>query len=109
MDLVGGRGLPRRLHFIKFVCQNERIGSLRGDMCWVHPPKSANEMQTKTTRNQNGNIGWDHLRGNLSLKKVEMVKTENIVKTMNASMTFADTALRTVKPIPHIPAIVPTI
>ena len=30
VDLVGGRGLPRWLHFIKFVCQNERIGSFRG-------------------------------------------------------------------------------
>ena len=34
---VGGRGprrrrcgLPRRLHFENFVCQNERIGTLRG-------------------------------------------------------------------------------
>ena len=27
---VGGRGLPRWLHFVKFVCQNERIGSFRG-------------------------------------------------------------------------------
>ena len=26
----GGHGLPRRLRFIKFVCQNERFGSLRG-------------------------------------------------------------------------------
>ena len=30
VDLVGGRGLPRRLRFVKFVCQNERIGSLGG-------------------------------------------------------------------------------
>ena len=30
MDLVGGRGLPRWLRFIKFVCQNERTGSLSG-------------------------------------------------------------------------------
>ena len=28
VDLVGGHGLPRRLRFVKFVCQNERIGSL---------------------------------------------------------------------------------
>ena len=34
----GGRGLPRQLRFVKFVCQNERIGSLRGG----RPPKSAN-------------------------------------------------------------------
>ena len=27
---VGGRGLPRRLRFVKFVCQNKRIGSLGG-------------------------------------------------------------------------------
>ena len=26
----GGRQLPRRLHFEKFVCQNERIWTLRG-------------------------------------------------------------------------------
>ena len=26
----GGRQLPTQLHFIKFVCQNERIGTLRG-------------------------------------------------------------------------------
>ena len=30
VDLVGGRGLPRQLRFVKFVCQNERIGSLGG-------------------------------------------------------------------------------
>ena len=66
-------------------------------------------MQTKTTRNQDGNIGWDHLGGNLSLKNVETATTENSVKFMSASMIFADMALRTVKPIPPIPAIIPTI
>ena len=31
VDLVrGGRGLPRRLHFENFVCQNERIWTLSG-------------------------------------------------------------------------------
>ena len=31
MDLVGGGcGLLRQLHFENFVCQNERIGTLRG-------------------------------------------------------------------------------
>ena len=65
--------------------------------------------QTKITPIQNGNISWDHLRGNLSLKKVEMVKTENAVNVMSASMISADTALRTVKPILQIPAIIPTI
>ena len=34
----GGRGLPRRLHFVKFVCQNERIGSLRGGRTPGAPP-----------------------------------------------------------------------
>ena len=29
MDLVGGRGLPRQLCFEKFICQNERIWTLR--------------------------------------------------------------------------------
>ena len=38
----GGRGLSRRLHFIKFVCQNERIGSLRGGRAPGAPPGSAN-------------------------------------------------------------------
>ena len=36
VDLVGGRGLPRQLRFENFVCQNERIWTLRGD------PRSAN-------------------------------------------------------------------
>ena len=31
-ELVGGRQLPRRLCFKKFVCQNERIWTLRGGM-----------------------------------------------------------------------------
>lgn len=66
-------------------------------------------MQTKTTRAQDGNIGWDHLEGNLSLKKVEAATTENRVKFMSASMMFVERTLRTVKPIPHIPAIIPTI
>ena len=42
MDLVGGRGLPRQLHFENFVHQNERIWTLRG-MHWARPPRSANE------------------------------------------------------------------
>ena len=33
-----GHGLPRQLRFIKCICQNERIGSLRGGACWVCPP-----------------------------------------------------------------------
>ena len=35
---VGGRGLLRWLRFIKFVCQNERIGSLRGGRAPGAPP-----------------------------------------------------------------------
>ena len=37
MDLIGERGLPRWLHFENCVCQNERIGTLRGCMCPVRP------------------------------------------------------------------------
>ena len=37
----GGRQLPRRLRFEKFVCQNERIWTLRGE-CRQRPPGSAN-------------------------------------------------------------------
>ena len=37
----GGRGLPRRLRFIKFVCQNKRIGTRRA------PPKFANVLSQK--------------------------------------------------------------
>ena len=32
-----GHGLPRWLLFIKFLCRNERIGSLRGGACRVRP------------------------------------------------------------------------
>ena len=66
-------------------------------------------MENKTTRNQNGNIGWDHLSGNLSLKNVEMATIDNRMKFMSASMVFPERALRTAKPIPHIPAMIPTI
>ena len=39
VDLVGGGpGLPRRICFVKFVCQSERIGSLRGGTRRVRPP-----------------------------------------------------------------------
>ena len=39
VDLVGeGRGLPRQVCFENFVCQNERIGTLRGGVRWAHPP-----------------------------------------------------------------------
>ena len=48
---VGGRGprrrgcgLPRQLRFENFVCQNERIGTLRGGARWAHPPRSANDI-----------------------------------------------------------------
>ena len=38
--LVGGHQLPTWLHFVKFVCRNERIGSLRGAPGWgpLDPP-----------------------------------------------------------------------
>ena len=35
---VGGRGLPRQLHFENFVCQNERIWTLRGGRASGTPP-----------------------------------------------------------------------
>ena len=45
VDLVGGGvGLPRRLCFENFVCQNERIGTLRGGRAPGAPPRSANEI-----------------------------------------------------------------
>ena len=43
VDLVGGGcGLPRQLRFENFVCQNERIGTLRGGAHQAHPPRSTN-------------------------------------------------------------------
>ena len=42
-DLVGGRQLPRRLRFEKFVCQNERIWTRRGARAGGAPPGSATE------------------------------------------------------------------
>ena len=39
----GGRGLPRWLRFRNFVCQNERIGTLRGCAPGT-PPRSANDI-----------------------------------------------------------------
>ena len=44
VDLVGGRGLPRQLHFVKFVVQNERIGSLRGARAGSAPLNPPMEM-----------------------------------------------------------------
>ena len=41
MNFVGRRGLPRRLRFENFVCQNERIWALRGRAPGT-PPRSAN-------------------------------------------------------------------
>ena len=39
VDLVGGLGLPRWLHFENFVCQNERIwGGVRRASANVDPP-----------------------------------------------------------------------
>ena len=47
----GGRGLPRRLCFVKFVCQNERIGSLGGGVhAGCAPPKSTNVLDVKHPR-----------------------------------------------------------
>ena len=57
---------------------------------------------------QSGNISWDHLGGNLSLKKVKTATLNNAVKFMIASIIFAERALRTAKTIAHIPAIIPT-
>ena len=45
-DLVGGRQLPRRLHFEKFVCQNERMWTLGGGASGA-PPGSANGFRCK--------------------------------------------------------------
>ena len=39
-----GCGLPRQLCFENFVCQNERIGTLRGGRAARAPPRSANEL-----------------------------------------------------------------
>ena len=48
----GGRGLPRRLHFANFVCQNERIWTLRGGrapgMPPLDPPMHAFTLSTET-------------------------------------------------------------
>ena len=38
----GGQQLPKRLRFEKFVCQNERIRTLRGALLPAAPPGSAN-------------------------------------------------------------------
>ena len=38
----GGCGLPRRLRFENFICQNERIGTLGGARR-ARPPRSAND------------------------------------------------------------------
>ena len=46
-DLVGGRQLPRRLRFEKFVCQNERIWTRRGGARRRRPPGSATENDFK--------------------------------------------------------------
>ena len=40
--LVGGRGLPRWLRFENFVCQSERIWTLRGACAGHGPSRSAN-------------------------------------------------------------------
>ena len=38
----GGRGFPRQLCFEKFICQNERIWTLRGACAGHAPSRSAN-------------------------------------------------------------------
>ena len=44
-DLVGGgRQLPRRLRFEKFVCQNERIWTRRGERASGAPPGSTTDL-----------------------------------------------------------------
>ena len=45
VDLVGVCGLPSQLRFIKFVCQNERIGSIRGVHAGCTPPNLPMVMQ----------------------------------------------------------------
>ena len=60
------------------------------------------------TNIQNGIISWDHLGDNLSLKKVEMAIPDSTEKLTIAPMIFAEMALRTAKPIAHIPAMIPT-
>ena len=43
VDLVGGRELPRQLCLENFVCQNERISTLRGGRApGTLPSRSAN-------------------------------------------------------------------
>ena len=44
VDLVVGCGLPRRLPFENFVCQNKGIWTLRGRAPDTPPPKSANAL-----------------------------------------------------------------
>ena len=53
---VGGRGprggawTPEAFTFRKFVCQSERIGTLRGDARRVRPPGSANDKCTNESK-----------------------------------------------------------
>ena len=47
VDIVGGRGLPRRLRFENFVCQNERIWTLGGGAAPGTRPRSANVLVTQ--------------------------------------------------------------
>ena len=48
-DFIGGRRLPTRLCFIKFVCQNKRIGDPLGDAHWVNPLDPPPEGPTNLT------------------------------------------------------------
>ncbi|MDE0399041.1 MAG: hypothetical protein OXL96_14685 [Candidatus Poribacteria bacterium] len=66
-------------------------------------------MKITTTHIQNGNILWDHLGVNLSLKKVETAIADNAVKYRSASKIFPERALRIAKPMAHIPTKIPTI
>ena len=63
---VGGRGLPRRLRFIKFVCQNERIGSLRGGAhagcAPLNPPMTHTDTHTNRHTDMTKTLPLPHVR-----------------------------------------------
>ena len=61
VDLVGGRGLPRWLRFEHFVCQNERIGTLRGACAGHAPSSSANAVNARSIF-LFGIHPWNHIR-----------------------------------------------
>ena len=81
---VGGRGLPRWLRFIKFVCQNERIGCAPLDppmQCTEYNAEEQGEIPRGDVTSQKWEINLQHQVEDVSAQETASLFTCKVRRT----------------------------